>query len=227
MSLKVPRKLALAALIAICSCILLIKARNLLLFIAADVKDPLFVRALLAAGADPDREFAGNTAITKALLKGDLRTAKLLLRSSVMLSQSDPHRRTALHLVIVHPLAGFLSPPVYGRLPLPTQLLQWGANPYQTDQNGLNTLDLAVAQGPFWSRQLDLLLALGVDPNRRDLHGNTALDFALQTEVDRRVVKDLLRHNARPSCAKLDSERDALIEAVGDEISVIRGECIQ
>ena len=91
------------------------------------------LRALLTAGADPDRaESDGFTPLAWAVAGGSLESVSMLLHAGADPNRADNHGRTPLHRAADH-----------GRLELVRLLLEHGADPAIADDDGRTPADAA------------------------------------------------------------------------------------
>jgi ankyrin repeat protein len=94
------------------------------------------LRALLEAGADPDRaESDGFTPLAWAVAGGSCESASMLLEAGADPNRADSHGRTPLHRAADH-----------GRLELVRLLLEHGADPSIADEEGKTPRDVASAR---------------------------------------------------------------------------------
>jgi ankyrin repeat protein len=108
-----------------------------LLLLAIDKSDPVGVRVLVAAGANPDaRTSWGSSALASAARKGDADTLKELLSQKATLEAAGTDGRTALFEAVIH-----------GQLDSVRVLLEAGADPLRKDSMGLTASQLARQQG--------------------------------------------------------------------------------
>ena len=143
------------------------------LHLAVLTHQPLIVRHLILAGADPSlRNFRGNTALHLACASGDLACAKAL---------TDP-----------------LYPMERNKLTLGQQVPALPQNLEQRNYNGEMCLHMAAANGHV--DLVRLLLRLGADLKAKEgLAGYTALHLAVEREC-RSVFELLLPECQRTSC---------------------------
>lgn len=99
-------------------------------------------------------------------------------------------------------LSAALAAPVASPEPesLALALLERGADPF-----GGDTPPLLLALRLGWQRLFDRLLALGVDPDARDVRGHTALYCAV-TRNDARALRQLIRFGAQANRAAPDGQ---------------------
>ena len=135
------------------------------------------VRALLAAGADPNhRDSAGITPLHRASDSPQL--ASLLIRGGAAVDTTDARGRTPLHWSAEEP--GGLATAV---------LLQHGARVAARDHERRTALHAAALSGNTGAIQA--LLRHGADPDARDIYGATPLHLAAergQTEAIRALL---------------------------------------
>ena len=165
---------------------------------------------LLQQGADPNAAGAGYTALHAAVLRSDVALAEALLDHgadvNAAVERGTPGRRFSADFSIRHQAVGgnaFWLAARYGEVEIARLLAERGADPHVAPGNRVSSLIAAmgVSQIPQENRRnqvdapqidradmerltLDLarvVLDLGVDVNRRDDRGNTALHDAVRT----------------------------------------------
>jgi ankyrin repeat protein len=154
-------------------------------------RDAKAVRALLAAGADPN---AGNRADLTPLLaavrsSAGLDTVRLLLSAGADPNFRGPGGETALMTAVV-----------WAKTDLVCELLAAGANPEARDETGMTALMLAERKRRNPDATPNIVKALldaGADPNLADNEGLTALHHGAR-EGDLESVKLLLAAGANP-----------------------------
>ena len=179
---------------------------------------------LLERGADPNAAGAGYTALHAAVLRSEVALTEALLEHGAdvdaVVERGTPGRRFSADFSIRHQAVGgnaFWLAARYGEVEIARILAASGADPHVAPANGMSSLQAAmgVSQIPQENRrnQVDapaieraemerLTLALarivldrGVDVNRPDERGNTALHDAVRTGFAS-VVELLAAHGA-------------------------------
>ena len=166
---------------------------------------------LLEQGADPNAAGAGYTALHAAALRSQAELAAALLERGADLDarveRGTPGRRFSADYSIRHQAVGanaFWLAARYGEAEILRLLAEWGADPHVSPANGMSALQAAMgvpqisqedrrnrvdAPDPMERGDLERLtielarvvLGLGVDVNRADDRGNTALHDAVRT----------------------------------------------
>ena len=179
---------------------------------------------LLERGADPNRAGAGYTALHAAVLRSEVALAEALLDHgadvNAVVERGTPGRRFSADFSIRHQAVGgnaFWLAARYGEVAIARLLAEHGADPHVAPGSRTSSLKAAmgVSQIPQENRRnqvdapeidradmerltLDLarvVLDLGVDVNRPDDRGNTALHDAVRTGFAS-VVELLAAHGA-------------------------------
>jgi ankyrin repeat protein len=171
---------------------------------AIDAGDAARVRALLAAGADPNEpaRFRGPP-IAIAAEAHQLEIARILLDAGAAPDGPPSQRQSALSTAAM-----------IGEVPIVELLLDRGADPARADRMGMNALHWAT----WWMRKegrpptregqrraAELLLTRGADANARTSDGTTALMMAAGLG-DAEYVERLLAAGADPSARNNDGE---------------------
>ena len=180
------------------------------LVIAAHSGHGALATYLLQAGADPNTNDAGYTALHAAVLRGQTELTRSLLKHGAdidaTVAHGTPGRRFSADFSIRHQAVGanaFWLAAKYGELDILRILAEHGADPFVRPANGVSSLQAAMGRPAISQenrrnrvgvplseanvqeelvRQLaEVVLSLGVDVNGADQGGNTALHDAVRT----------------------------------------------
>ena len=139
-------------------------------------------RILLSHGANPNKSsWQYGSQLVKTCLEGSYETAKVLVEEGAKIDMTDSVGRSAL-------LKTALSPK--SKLDLFEYLIIEGADPFQEDKRGCNSLHYAAraGKGDFIKKILDY----GIDVNLTDRNGWSPLHWAVASKKDSAEVVDLL-----------------------------------
>jgi uncharacterized protein len=194
-------------------------------FKAAAAADELAVNGFLSAGINPNaKDGNGDTALTAAAARGDVKISGALLRggadinapgkdgwAALLLAIENERDETANYLAeqehldlkaeTPNGMTALMLAVWHQRPPLVRKLLQRGADVNHQDKDG----DASV-HGAAWfgnATVLDMLLAAGANPNIKNKLGGTALMWAASYGRDE-AVQILLRKGADPRIKDAD-----------------------
>jgi ankyrin repeat protein len=152
------------------------------LIAAIDKQDLTRVKALLAAGGNPNaKDASGVSALVHAASRGSVPICELLLQKGAAIDGSSEPKGNPLAMAVTR------KHPEIVKL-----LLDHGADPNMPDADGKTPIFAAVDHE---TEMLTLLLAKGADPNAHDKKGATPLSTA-QENNDSATVKELVAAGA-------------------------------
>lgn len=155
-------------------------------------------KALLAAGADPNRaDPSGRRALTEHARRGHLSTIDALLAAGATVDAVDTDGVSPLH-----------AASVAGHAQVVQRLLTAGANPRLPDRDGTSPLFVAAARGH--AAVVELLLEAGAEPNRADTRARLPLGAAL-AGGHHEVARVLLQSGSSPDAAVWPPEGSGLV----------------
>ncbi|HEX7338365.1 MAG TPA: ankyrin repeat domain-containing protein [Rhodanobacteraceae bacterium] len=179
----------------------------------ADAKRPRACAWLLDHGLAPDAHLADGERLFDALLAALPASADAL--AALLHAGASP---AGAHLARVIKAAA--SAPQVG-VPLATQLLASGADPFSPLADGRTPLHLATQPG--WQPTLDALLDAGLDPNARDHDGHAPLHAALTaTPASAAAVRALVAAGADPERSDANGETPLGLAMTMDDPALVR-----
>ncbi|KAJ6072623.1 hypothetical protein N7467_010708 [Penicillium canescens] len=197
------------------------------LFVAAGTGQRDLLKALLDKGADPNhRDNYGKTAICWAAGEGFEAIVKMLLDAGSSVNHPEDSSKSPLIWAVQKQRSGLLSNmidtrdwtngsyfPAKGDMEAVVRLLlQYGADPNPTDQNGQTPLHILSQNHNNSGSLVSSLLLAGSDPNKRNEFGRTPLMNAIVCGLNEMAAALLLSPNVDRDVKDIFG-RTALIEA--------------
>jgi ankyrin repeat protein len=150
---------------------------------AAELGNLKTLRRLLDAGISPESRKGQWSALSRAVLFGQVEAVEVLLDAGANINAPNPALGSAVYLAAAARHNTLLS-----------RLLQRGADPNLTPDWGLTPLMVAAQQGNLSA--VSILLEHAADPRRRNPAGRSALDLAREaghTEAAHAIEEHLMK----------------------------------